>query len=246
MPHQVQGENLLRFEGLSVRKAPIIAAALLGLMAWRPAAARAVDAMPPDLQDTPGAGFDPLWIELQVEDPAPMPLTGEADPADDPQRMAFLRAIMWAEGTASAPDPYRVCYGYRHTLRNLAQHPTQTGEWGGELLSDAQCEGAGLRPPCRSTAAGAFQINGPTWVDRALVAGDPLPDFGPASQRRFAWRIVRHEGAEHLIDAGRLADAVARLRRRWASLPGAGYRGQPERSPAALVAQFEAAGGVLA
>jgi len=51
---------------------------------------------------------------------------------------AFLAMIQRAEGTSAAGrDPYRVCYGYRHTIGNMRDHPAVTGEWRGERLPDA-------------------------------------------------------------------------------------------------------------
>ena len=76
---------------------------------------------------------------------------------------AFLEAIARAEGTANQADPYRVCYAYRWTIRDLKDHPAITGEWKGEKLSDKLCAAAGLGPGCVSTAAGKFQITMRTW-----------------------------------------------------------------------------------
>src|SRR5688572_8875203 len=76
---------------------------------------------------------------------------------------AFLKLIQWAEGTDQAPDPYRVCYGYRHTISNLSEHPASRGEWAGELVVDEMRRKAGLGPGCKSTAAGAYQLLRPTW-----------------------------------------------------------------------------------
>lgn len=156
---------------------------------------------------------------------------------------AFLDLIAYSEGTKSAPDSYRVCFGYRHTIKSLDDHPANTGEWKGEKLSDGMCAGAGLGPGCVSTAAGRYQLIKPTWnaCKRALS----LPDFSPASQDAAAVYLIRQRGAIDDVRAGRVADAVAKCRKEWASLPGAGY-GQAERRLSSLVAAFEGAGGVLA
>lgn len=156
---------------------------------------------------------------------------------------AFLAMIAGSEGTRHAVDPYRVCYGYRHTIRDLSDHPAITGEWKGEKLSDAMCAGAGLGPGCVSTAAGRYQMIKPTWLacKRALS----LPDFSAASQDAAAVYLIRQRGAIDDVRAGRVAEAVGKCRKEWASLPGAGY-GQGERRLSSLVAAFEGAGGVLA
>ena len=45
---------------------------------------------------------------------------------------AFLSMIASSEGTDRAADPYRVCFGYKHTIADLGDHPAITGEWKGE------------------------------------------------------------------------------------------------------------------
>ena len=160
-----------------------------------------------------------------------------------PQVRAFLAMISVSEGTARAPDPYAVCYAYRHTIQDFGDHPAVTGEWRGERLSDAMCRGANMAPGCVSTAAGRYQIIKPTWlaVKKALA----LPDFGAESQDAAAVYLIRRRGALEAVEAGRVAEAVELCRKEWASLPGAGY-GQGERKLGELVAAFERAGGVLA
>ncbi len=156
---------------------------------------------------------------------------------------AFLEAIARAEGTAGQGDPYRVCYGYSHTIQSFADHPAITGEWKGKALSDAMCRAAGYGPGCVSTAAGKYQITKTTWQNLKRKLG--LPDFSPASQDAAAIELLRETGALQFAQLGNVAEAVRSARRIWASLPGAGYE-QPERSLAWVQAQFQAAGGVLA
>lgn len=156
---------------------------------------------------------------------------------------AFLAVIRQAEGTARAPDPYRVCYGYAHTVRNMADHPAVTGEWLGERLSDAMCSNAGFGPGCKSTAAGAYQIIRPTWAKLRDRLG--LQDFGPASQDAAAVELIRQRGGLEDVKAGRLLDAVHKCRAEWASLPG-NYAKQGQRSPVELQAWFQQAGGTYA
>lgn len=156
---------------------------------------------------------------------------------------AFLAMIASAEGTDRGADPYRVCYGYRHTIVSMADHPAVTGEWKGEKLPDAMCRGAGLAPGCVSTAAGRYQLIKPTWLSCKRALG--LTDFSPASQDAAAVYLIRQRGALDHVKAGRIGEAVTACRREWASLPGAGYA-QPERRLAGLLDAFTAAGGVLA
>lgn len=161
----------------------------------------------------------------------------------DQNTAAFLAMIRNAEGTDRRPDPYRVCYGYAHTIADLSDHPAVTGEWRGEKLPDAICSGAGLGPGCVSTAAGAYQLIRPTWLDVKRKLG--LTDFSAASQDAAAVYLIKRRGALDDVQAGRLGDAIAKVAREWASLPGAGY-GQPERRLAGLSDAFTRAGGVLA
>lgn len=156
---------------------------------------------------------------------------------------AFLSAIAHAEGTSKAADSYRVCYGYKHTIFNLTDHPAVTGEWKGERLSDAMCKAAGYGAGCVSTAAGRYQIKKATWLEckRALR----LPDFSKASQDKAAVYLITRRGALDDIEAGNVERAVQLCAKEWASLPGAGY-GQPVKTMAAIVAAYKAAGGAVA
>jgi muramidase (phage lysozyme) len=164
---------------------------------------------------------------------------------------AFLNMIAFAEGTAKAPDPYRVTYSYAYTVRDLAFHPAelrgaataQWREWGGERLPDAMCRGAGRSPGCVSTAAGKYQMILPTWHGCKLALR--LPDFGPASQDAAAVHLITRRGALLDVTNGRLVAAIKKVRSEWASMPGAGVA-QPERNLAALTQAFVAAGGNLA
>jgi muramidase (phage lysozyme) len=69
-----------------------------------------------------------------------------------------------------------------------------------------------------------------------------LPDFGPASQDRWAIQLIRECKAVDDVERGQFEVAVAKRRSRWASLPGAGY-GQRENRIADLRAAYLAAGG---
>lgn len=164
----------------------------------------------------------------------------------DPARnvRALLQAIAVAEGTAREADPYRVCYAYSHVIQSFNDHPYSLGEWKGVKLTDQQCRGAGLSPGCISTAAGKYQITVSTW--RSVKPRLGLPDFSPASQDAAAIELLREVGALALIERGDLAGAVAAARRTWASLPGAGYAGQGERSFASVQSSYLNAGGLLA
>lgn len=156
---------------------------------------------------------------------------------------AFLRVIQQCEGTAGAADPYRVCYGYTHTVQSMAGHPAETGEWSGVVLPDAMCANAGFGPGCKSTAAGAYQFIRGTW--RGLKNDLGLVDFTAASQDAACIEVIRRRGALEDVKAGRIEDAVRKVRAVWASLPG-NYARQGQRSIEQIAGWFQQEGGALA
>lgn len=137
---------------------------------------------------------------------------------------AFLDMIAFAEGTSGA-NGYRMLFGGR-LFDSYADHPR-------------------VFVPFRNTtssAAGRYQMLSRTWD--TLARRLSLPDFSPASQDAAAIELIRERGALNDVRAGRLAVAVQKVRRIWASLPGAGYD-QPERSINQLAAAYTRAGGTL-
>lgn len=156
------------------------------------------------------------------------------------QMGAALETIAISEGTARAPDPYRVCYGYKHTIFNLSDHPAITGEWMGEPLDELGPSYKGLK----STAAGKHQINKPTWLDAKRALG--LTDFTAASQDAAAAWLIKQAGAQDAVESGDVATFVRLCASRWASFAGANAPGQHMNSVAMLEGYFEQSGGVLA
>ncbi len=152
---------------------------------------------------------------------------------------AFCTAIAVGEGTEGQRDPYRVCYAYRHTIQSFADHPAVTGEWRGEPLDSLGPAYAGKV----STAAGRYQLIKPTWLEAKQALG--LRDFSPASQDAAAVYLIRKRGALADVEQGRFAQAVQKVRREWASMPGSGW-GQPERTFERLAQAYVAAGGTIA
>ena len=133
--------------------------------------------------------------------------------------------IQYAEGTFGK-DGYRKMYG--GTLFNdLSKHPnTPNTKWG-----------------ITSTAAGAYQILSKTWAE--LQKKLNLPDFSPLSQDKAAIELIRRRKALEDVMAGRFTVAIAKCRKEWASLPGAGY-GQNEKNIKSLASVYKVAGGNLA
>lgn len=156
-----------------------------------------------------------------------------------PNQQAFLAMIAHSEGTDRAPDPYRVCYGYQHTIQDLRDHPAITGEWKGESIANLGPQYAGEV----STAAGKYQINRPTWIQ--CKAALNLRDFTGPSQDDAALYLIKKAGALDILNGGQVAAAITLCHGLWASLPG-GNSGQPERSFADLIQAYGDAGGAFA
>lgn len=137
---------------------------------------------------------------------------------------AFLDMIAYAEGTAGA-NGYRTLFGGQ-LFDSYADHPR-------------------VFVPFRNTtssAAGRYQFLARTWD--TLARRLSLPDFSPDNQDAAAIELIRERGALNDVRAGRVDQAVSKVRKIWASLPGAGYN-QPERNINALVAAYTRAGGQL-
>lgn len=144
---------------------------------------------------------------------------------------ALQATIRHSEGTDRAPDPYRVVYGFTHTIVNMSDHPAVTGEWPGVQT-----------PFGHTSAAGAYQIEKATWI--SLRDHLKLPDFSAASQDAAATELIREKGALGLIESGQVAAAISACHEVWASLPGS-TSGQPQRTLASLMVAYQAAGGTL-
>jgi len=155
---------------------------------------------------------------------------------------AFLMTLRRAEGTAG-PNGYRTVFGGA-LFAGYADHPRRAVRF---------TDRAGRR--LWTTAAGAYQFmavsalpdGGATKVDTwdRIKARLDLPDFSPASQDAAAVELIREADALDLVEAGKFDAAVSKVRRIWASLPGAGYA-QPERTIENLRAAYVDAGGILA
>ncbi|SFF05146.1 glycoside hydrolase family 24 protein [Paracidovorax wautersii] len=146
---------------------------------------------------------------------------------------AVLDMLAWSEGTdngrqATNDRGYDVVVG-GGLFTGYADHPRR--------LVDLP------RLGIKSTAAGRYQLLSRYWDAYRRQLG--LPDFGPLSQDLVAIQQIRERRALELIQAGRIVDAVSRIRNIWASLPGAGY-GQNEHKLPNLIAAYQRAGGVVA
>lgn len=149
---------------------------------------------------------------------------------------AFLDMIAWAELgqeiLASSDNGYNVLVGSLpgrlKLFHSYKDHPRVLVHLSGNL---------------ESTAAGRYQIR--RKIYDAYKKPLRLPDFSPASQDAIALHLISECGARPAIDIGDIASAIARVRSRWASMPGAGY-GQREHSYEKLLAVYAAANSNLA
>jgi lysozyme len=142
---------------------------------------------------------------------------------------AFLAMIRQAETGTTGERAYRTVYG-GGTFDSFADHPRRRVTAGG----------------LTSTAAGAYQFLESTWDDlRRRFGLAAFPDFTPPMQDKAAIQRIKDRGGLAAVREGRFDEAVARVRREWASLPGAGY-GQPERRLADLRGVYESNGGAYA
>lgn len=137
---------------------------------------------------------------------------------------AFLYMLQCAETTerdAWNGTAYNRFYGMS-LFSDMSDHPVLTGEKQGIKLPDDWCVKAGFSPGCISTAAGAYQINLPTWreVREAGTWGPKLLDFSPSSQDEAARRVLILAGALPFVESGDFDIALVKASVRWASLPG--------------------------
>lgn len=143
---------------------------------------------------------------------------------------AFLDMLAWSEGTDNGRQPtrdrgYDVIVGGQ-LFQGYADHP--------RVLVDLP------KLKIRSTAAGRYQLLRRYYDAYRKTLN--LRDFSPLSQDLIALQQIRERRALPLIQAGRIAEAIAKVRNIWASLPGAGY-GQHEQKLDRLLEVYRQAGG---
>nr|KAJ9622912.1 hypothetical protein H2204_011392 [Knufia peltigerae] len=155
--------------------------------------------------------------------------------------VAFLEMLAWSEGTCTSPATKNRGYDVIVTgadrvpevFTDYSVHPFSRGRKSKRINSK------GLT----SNASGRYQFMLKDYAHyRALLK---LSDFGPLSQDLWAIQLIRECRALPLIQAGKVEEAIGRVRNIWASLPGAGY-GQPEHKLSDLLAVYRKAGGTVA
>lgn len=129
---------------------------------------------------------------------------------NDPRFRAILGVIRDAEGTSKYADPYRVAGGGKATLSSLDNPVFKM--WG---FTDKTGKSN------QSSATGAYQFLGKTWDGLQKKYG--ITDFSPQSQDMAALALIKEAGAFPHIQSGDYLGALNKVRKIWASLPGAGY-----------------------
>ena len=146
----------------------------------------------------------------------------------DKNVLAFLAMIRQYESRGD----YAILYGGGH-FADMSDHPNVRVPF--------------LNPKTAkndySTAAGAYQINHPTWLFIRTLA--QLPDFSPASQDRAAVLLLKADGALYDIAQGRFEKGVEIASQRWASLPFS-VSMQNKTSLQNAIATYTRNGGLLA
>jgi muramidase (phage lysozyme) len=92
-----------------------------------------------------------------------------------------------------------------------------------------------------STAAGAYQINYPTW-STVVQPGTGLVAFDPASQDAAAVYLLQVDGAYDSIVAGDIDTALQIASKRWASLPYS----SAQQNPVSVASAMDAFSNFLA
>lgn len=149
----------------------------------------------------------------------------------NPNLAAFLAMLRSSEGTAQAPDPWAVVFGFEFTITDFSDHPACLG-WPGAVTKFGH-----------TTAAGAYQIEKATWLGCKQQLN--LPDFTRPSQDTAATLLIRGRGALDLIEQGNVWGALEKCAPEWASLAGSAS-GQPQHPVATLLSWYQNAGGALA
>jgi lysozyme len=204
----------------------IVAAGTLAAAAyvwWTNSQAIAADTGGSDGTDS-GTGYDITGIFGDMTSTVSNVFTSVDSAVSDPNVRAFLSMIRVGEGTAG-PNGYTTFFGGSH-FSDLSKHPNVAHTGGGYT----------------STAAGAYQILYSTWLEAQAALS--LPDFSPASQDLAAVWLIKRRGALADVLAGRIATAIGKCNREWASLAGSPY-GQPTLTMADDLGNYVNAGGNL-
>lgn len=164
-----------------------------------------------------------------------------ADAAGGRNVVAFLDMLAWSEGTSTSPATKD--RGYDVIVTGADRKPETFSDYSAHPFAKGRKSKLITRNGLTSNASGRYQFMLKDYAHyRDLLR---LPDFAPLSQDLWAIQLIRERRALPLIQAGRIQEAIARVRNIWASLPGAGY-GQPEHALEKLMTAYRNAGGAVA
>ena len=189
-----------------------------------------------DSDSTSGKSVGTKASVTYTKSPATSPPVKTGNQAED-NIAAFLWTIRRAEGTASA-NGYRTMYTGKLFEIDNPQLPTYQYKDHPRTVIKATSNGK----PLNSSAAGAYQFMPPTWDQCKKALG--LPDFSPASQDKAGIYLIQSCNALNDVRAGEFTKAANKVRRIWASFPGANYD-QPEKTIAVLRQYFTEGGGTF-
>lgn len=123
---------------------------------------------------------------------------------------AFLDTIAFAEGTfGRGDDGYNVLFGGK-LFSDYSKHPN--------ILTPFTDKSGKVN---KSSAAGRYQLLHRYWVAYCKMLH--RVDFGKETQDLIAIRQIYECNALGEVEAGNFAFACEKLKRIWASFPGAGY-----------------------
>jgi len=153
---------------------------------------------------------------------------------------AFLDTIAWSEGTSTHPLTKNNGYDV------IVSGSEKAGEVGQEVFSiytdhpfafGRPAKVISLGPPVlKSTASGRYQLLLKWWQGYKEMLH--LPDFSPDSQDAVAIRQLQERHALTLIEAGKIAEAIAEASHIWASFPGTYSQGNGPHSTETLVNKY--------
>lgn len=164
--------------------------------------------------DDPTPPFDPP-PDQNESDNAMATVAEQISP--DTRLAAFLAVIRRFESN----DDYGRLYGAGGRFNNFTRHP--------RIFIPINLPGYENK---KSSAAGAYQINAPTYDEFAPRLG--ITDFSPASQDAIAVALLKNTGAYDAILAGDITGAFRLASKRWASLPGSTAGQSPKSIDVAL------------
>lgn len=174
--------------------------------------------------------YDPTSSVIDLVREQFEPAINSEDTVTVDNRTAFLRTIQDTEGTSQYENPYGVIFG------GIELDPIDYTDHPGNLGFTNWTRFTVKGKTTYSTAAGAYQFLLGTWNRLKNKLG--LPDFSPQSQDLAALELIREKGALNDIDNGDVVTATDKVRKIWASLPGANYPGQSSKTMDYVVSRF--------